>query len=154
MGRRDHHRAWDWRFDGILEARKAGYFCVYNGFDHPARWFGDTIFLDNGRILFFHFVHWSTDYSSVGDIRPSLVGQATGEGDSLRRMVEWMMGGNKKRAEKAFNKNVGSNLINHTTLIKLSLSEGGGGWRKTFKVIPIKILSPLRKITPVSLSDL
>jgi hypothetical protein len=44
-----------------------------------------------------------------------------------------MMGGNKKRAEKASNKNVSSNLINHTTLIKPSLSEGGGGWRKTFK---------------------
>jgi hypothetical protein len=49
-------------------------------------------------------------------------------------MVEWMIGGNKKRAGNASNKNVGSNLINYTTLIKPSLSEGGGGWRKTFKI--------------------
>ena len=32
--------------------------------------------------------------------------------------------------------------------------EGGGGWRKTLKVCPIKILSPIREFTSVSLSDL
>jgi len=45
-------------------------------------------------------------------------------------------------------------IINPRTLIKLSLSKGGGGWRKTFKVFPIKILSPRRKFSAVSLSDL
>jgi|WetSurSiteA1Bulk_404760.scaffolds.fasta_scaffold210442_1 hypothetical protein len=39
-------------------------------------------------------------------------------------------------------------------LTELSLSEGGGGWKKTFKSFPFKILSPHREFTSVSLSDL
>ena len=41
-----------------------------------------------------------------------------------------------------------------TTFWKPSLSEGGGGWRKTFKVFPIKMLNPRQKFRPISLSDL
>jgi hypothetical protein len=32
--------------------------------------------------------------------------------------------------------------------------EGGDGWRKTLKMFPVKILSPIREFTSVSLSDL
>jgi hypothetical protein len=53
MGWRDYHRPWDWRFDGISEARETGYFCVYNGFEYLALWFGIAVVLDNEGILWF-----------------------------------------------------------------------------------------------------
>jgi len=40
------------------------------------------------------------------------------------------------------------------SLIKLSLSEGGVGWRKSLRIFPIKILSSHRKFDSLSLSDL
>jgi hypothetical protein len=51
-------------------------------------------------------------------------------------------------------KMVASGIVNSTILSKFSLSEGGGGWRKTFKLSQIKILSPRQEFRPVFLSDL
>jgi hypothetical protein len=45
-------------------------------------------------------------------------------------------------------------IVNSTILSKLSLSEGGGGGGKTFKVSQITILSPRQEFRPASLSDL
>jgi len=44
-------------------------------------------------------------------------------------------------------------LVGVQTLTKLSLSKGGDGWRKTFK-ISSKIISSHRKFNSLSLSDL
>jgi hypothetical protein len=35
----------------------------------------------------------------------------------------------------------------------ISLSKGGGGWRKTLKVFPVENLTSRRKFGPASLSD-
>jgi hypothetical protein len=45
-------------------------------------------------------------------------------------------------------------IVNSTILIKLSLSKGGGGWRKASKIFPIKALNHRRKFSSVSLPDL
>jgi len=74
MVRGDHHRPWDWRFDGISEARKTGYYCVYDGFEYLTLWFGIAVLLDIEGILWFQHVHCSANYSYIGNILPSLVG--------------------------------------------------------------------------------
>jgi hypothetical protein len=45
-------------------------------------------------------------------------------------------------------------MVNSTILIRLFLSRRDGGWRKTLKVLSIKIVSPRQKFGSVSLSDL
>ena len=45
-------------------------------------------------------------------------------------------------------------IFNKAILRRLSLSEGGGGWRKTLEIFLIKILSPRQKFSSASLSDL
>ena len=45
-------------------------------------------------------------------------------------------------------------IVNLVILSKSFLSEGGGGWGKTFRVSSIKILCPRRKFGSVFLSDL
>jgi hypothetical protein len=49
---------------------------------------------------------------------------------------------------------VAFDIVNSTILSKLSLSKGGGGGGKTFKISKINILDPRQEFRPASLSDL
>jgi hypothetical protein len=55
-------------------------------FEYPARWFGEAVLLDNELIFWIYNVHCDANCSSVGDIRPSLVGSRTGKRNSLIKM--------------------------------------------------------------------